>query len=186
MLLILVGWRKTESFTKFSTASNVGLMIAGTLLFLMQMHGYSHEVFVDEYAFSKVSHYDEHINMTTENDSVEGDSTGTPKGLWKDSVTIIIPAGKSKEYKFHVLKDALLEYSWTTNGGKLFFDFHGEPKGDTTGYFKSYKKSTESESSGSFTAPFEGSHGWYWKNKGLETVEVTLKTKGSYKILGIR
>ena len=42
MLVIITSWRKHESFEKLSNASNVGLIIAGGLLFLMQMHGYLH------------------------------------------------------------------------------------------------------------------------------------------------
>jgi len=60
MLLLLKAWRTTELFKKFSTVSNVGLMIAGVLLFLLQMHGYFHDLFVDELAFSKKAHYQEH------------------------------------------------------------------------------------------------------------------------------
>jgi hypothetical protein len=191
MLFVLATWRKTKSFERFSMASNVGLIIAGFLLFLMQMHGYSHEVFVDDLAFSKDSHNHEHIammnNFANVGHTIKNETPAEPKTpQWKDTITLTIPAGKSTEYKFHVSKGALLEYSWESKGGKLFYDFHGEPKGDTTGYFESYKKRTESKSSGSFAAPFEGSHGWYWKNIGSKTVQVTLKTKGAYKILGIR
>lgn len=186
MLVILAAWRRTESFKRFSSASNVGLIVAGFLLFLMQMHGYSHEAFVDELAFSKTLHSSEHLSMPEGTGSEGNSSTGSQEGQKKDSVTIVIPAGKGKEYKFHVAKGALLEYSWKTNTGKLFYDFHGEPKGDTAGSFTSFEKGTKSEASGSFTAPFEGSHGWYWKNKGSKAVTVTLIAKGSYKIIGIK
>ena len=181
MLFLLAAWRKTASFERFSLASNVGLMIAGLLLFSMQMHGLAHDSFVDDLAFSKVSHSKEHPGADEAVDSQKDDPV-----KWADSVSITFSAGESKEYKFHLLKDALLEYSWTTTGGKLFFDFHGDPKGDTTGSFQSFKKSTRSKSSGSLTAPFEGAYGWYWKNKGSEPITVTLKTRGGYKILGIR
>jgi hypothetical protein len=181
ILFLLVAWRKTESYKKFSVASNIGLMILGMLLFLMQMHGYSHEVFVDELAFNKEAHQMEHFDF--EGSIRDRQKT---KGPWKDTITLEIAAGKSTEYKFHVLKNASLDYSWRTTGGPLFFDFHGERKGSKDGSFKSFEKSTKNEAKGSFKAPFEGTHGWYWKNKGLKTVKVTLKTNGSYKILGIR
>ncbi|MGK0367352.1 MAG: hypothetical protein ACI9QD_000486 [Thermoproteota archaeon] len=42
MLLILVNIRKTDGFKKFSKVANDLLILAGVLLFLMQMHGYSH------------------------------------------------------------------------------------------------------------------------------------------------
>jgi hypothetical protein len=104
---------------------------------------------------------------------------------WQDTVKIVVPAGEGLEYKFHLLKGAALEYSWTTDGAALYFDFHGEPQGDKTGYFKSYKETTDSQSSGSLSAPFEGSHGWYWENKSSAPVTVVLNTKGAYRILGL-
>jgi hypothetical protein len=104
---------------------------------------------------------------------------------WQDSVKIMVPAGKGLEYKFHLVKGASLEYSWATDGAKLYFDFHGEPQGDKTGYFKSFKESTDNQASGALTAPFEGSHGWYWENKTRSPVTIILNTKGSYRILGL-
>ncbi|MDO9423109.1 MAG: hypothetical protein Q7T40_02830 [Methylobacter sp.] len=104
---------------------------------------------------------------------------------WQDSVKIIVPAGEGLEYKFHLVKGATLDYSWATDGAKLYFDFHGEPKGDKTGYFKSFKASTDNQSTGTLTAPFEGPHGWYWENKTRSPVAIILNTKGSYRILGL-
>jgi len=63
MLLIISGWRKTKSFTQFSTISNVGLIVAGAFLFLMQMHGFSHNSHPDEFGFSSDNHYHEHKKM---------------------------------------------------------------------------------------------------------------------------
>ena len=108
-----------------------------------------------------------------------------PQPQWQDSVIIRVPAGKGLEYKFHLLKGASLEYSWATDGAKLYFDFHGEPKGDKTGYFKSFKESTDNQSNGTLTALFEGPHGWYWENKTRSPVTILLNTKGSYRILGL-
>lgn len=104
---------------------------------------------------------------------------------WQDTVKIIIPPKQGLEYKFHLQKGASLEYAWASDGTKLYFDFHGEPKGDKTGYFKSFKESTDRQSSGALIAPFEGSHGWYWENSTRAPVTVILNTKGSYRILGL-
>jgi hypothetical protein len=63
MLLILSVWRKREGFKAFSRVSNYGLVFAGLLLFLMQMHGYSHQSSPDEFGFSKDNHLHEHLEM---------------------------------------------------------------------------------------------------------------------------
>jgi hypothetical protein len=36
---------------------------------------------------------------------------------------------------------------------------------------------------GSFTAPFDGTHGWYFRNKGETPVTITVRTTGFYKDL---
>jgi len=101
-----------------------------------------------------------------------------------DTVEIVVPAGRGVEYKFKMEQFADIQYEWKTNGPALYFDFHGEPEGDTTGYFKSFTIATSSEMSGSMTVPFAGSHGWYWKNTTAEDVVVTLKTEGHYEVTG--
>ncbi len=111
--------------------------------------------------------------------------TGTKSGEWQDIVIITIPAGSGLEYKLDVKKDSDLAYEWSSDGTKLYFDFHGEPAGDTTGYFKSFKESTDSQSEGILNVPFSGTHGWYWENKTDMPVRVTLKTRGDYKVKGL-
>ena len=58
-------WRHTASFTKFSRVANVGLMCAGGLLFLMQMHSYQHTRYPDDFPLNKDDHYHVHQDMTT-------------------------------------------------------------------------------------------------------------------------
>jgi hypothetical protein len=102
------------------------------------------------------------------------------------SINLTIPAGKGIEYKFGLAKHEKMSYEWSTDGIALYFDLHGEPKGDTTGYFESYTIATSNEMKGSFTAPFSGSHGWYWKNTSEMPVVVTLTVDGQYKVIGIK
>lgn len=74
-------------------------------------------------------------------------------------------------------------YSWETDGEPLFYDFHGEPTGDTTGAFQSFEKNTEKQAAGSLTATFNGTHGWYWKNNSRLPVTITLRVKGDYDLV---
>ena len=170
MLFLIAAFRKSHLFKSFSKAANTFLIIAGGYLFLMQMHGYEHianaeELVSNEESTQKVSK----LEVAQQSD-------------WKDTITVTIPARGEKEYKLHVTKGATFDFSWKTDGAELFYDFHGEPKGDTTGYFKSFKKSTSSQESGSLTTSFEGTHGWYWKNNTLSSVNITLKTNGAYQL----
>ena len=49
-----------------------------------------------------------------------------------------------------------MEYAWTTDAGRLYFDCHGEPVGGKDGYFESFKKHTSRTSEGSMVPPFSG------------------------------
>ena len=63
MLVLIVGWRRSDSFKQFSTVSNAGLIVAGAFLFLMQMHGYTHTTDPDSFGFSTDNHFHEHKQM---------------------------------------------------------------------------------------------------------------------------
>jgi hypothetical protein len=122
----------------------------------------------------------------TQNTASSSEKTTQTIEYREDSVKITVPAGKGLEYKFHLLKGDAMRYAWASTKGELFFDFHGEPDGDTTGYFESYTLSTASKVRGTFTASFNGAHGWYWKNSGTSPAIVTLETQGNYSIIGLK
>lgn len=167
MLLLVSAWRKRDSFTPFSLMANYSLIVFGGLLFLMQMHGYSHGN-PDKSEVSTVSPTVAAENMV-------------PTEKWQDSISITIPARGDKEYKLMLEQGKTLEYLWQTDGGPLFFDFHGEPAGDTSGFFQSYKVSTSNQAEGSVKTPFAGTHGWYWKNTSSEAVTIALNIRGDYQ-----
>jgi hypothetical protein len=144
---------------------------------------------VDPTGFGKVMKLTQLAGQTSSAQAAttQADTTKQTLPAQEDSVDISIPAGKGLEYKFYLVGGDAMRYGWSTKGGELlYFDFHGEPQGDTTGYFESYTISTANNVRGSFTASFEGSHGWYWKNKGQTDIVVTLQTEGSYKIIGLK
>ena len=178
MLLALATFRKSHSFETFSTITNYGLIIAGGLLFLMQMHGYEHTANADELVAKVQSKSKETVSNGIAELVSNNDAQLMP---WKDSITITIPARGDKEYKLYINKGAAIGYSWKTDGEALFYDFHGEPSGDTTGYFESFEKNTASHADGSLMASFNGTHGWYWKNNGTSPVVITLRVKGEYQ-----
>lgn len=60
MLVVLSLWRHTPSFVKFSGLANSGLIAAGCLLVLMQLHGYSHNRYPNEFGFPAEIHSHEH------------------------------------------------------------------------------------------------------------------------------
>jgi hypothetical protein len=63
MLALLSGWRKTQSFQKFSKAANLALMFAGGLLLLMQLHGFQHTQYPDDFPLNADDHHHAHEDM---------------------------------------------------------------------------------------------------------------------------
>lgn len=63
IFVVLAGWRKTASFQKFSTAANVLLMFVGGLLLLMQLHGYQHSAYPDDFPLNADDHSHIHADM---------------------------------------------------------------------------------------------------------------------------
>ncbi len=104
----------------------------------------------------------------------------------EDQAVVDLPPGKGLEYKFRIGAGEKLKYSWKCGPGELFYDFHGEPKGAAKDVFESYAAGNATGSQGTLTTPFEGTHGWYWKNSGTTSVRVTLDTGGRYEIVGVR
>lgn len=176
MLLLITAFRKSHHFPTFSKISNYFLIFLGAFLFLMQMHGYEHSANADEFAVSAEPVQQQEIVKQVEQ---------VKKSAWKDTIIITIPARNEKEYKVQLAKAALLKYTWTSDKGKLFFDFHGEPKGDTTGYFKTFSKGTKTMKAGELITEFEGSHGWYWENNNAFPVVITLQVAGEYQRLDL-
>jgi len=136
------------------------------------------------------SHEPESTNQMTEpqNTDIAQETTNAEQVQqveWKDIISITIPAKGEQEYKLQLNNGATLQYLWQTDNGELFFDFHGEPRGDTTGYFKTFEKGTKSSVKGSLTTKFEGTHGWYWKNNDNNPVVITLNLSGEYKRLDV-
>ena len=63
MLVVLTLWRKTASFLRLSKVANHLLMFLGFMLLLMQLHGYLHSTYEEEFGFNKDEHYHIHLDM---------------------------------------------------------------------------------------------------------------------------
>ena len=128
------------------------------------------------------------LTVLSNQDSVEDKEQINPNkiaGVQKDQTTILVQANSGVEYKYRMKQYANLTYQWSSDGGPIYFDFHGEPKGDTSGYFESYTIATASKAEGSMTVPFDGVHGWYWKNTSESDVTIVLETQGDFEVVGL-
>ncbi len=96
-----------------------------------------------------------------------------------DTIHFTLEPGQATEYKLVMSKDARVEYYWSTENGLLNHDTHGDGPSNN---FISYKKDRMiKEDTGILIAAFDGSHGWYWRNRDAQTVSVTLIVNGAYE-----
>jgi hypothetical protein len=128
----------------------------------------------------------EKLGLTVFSQTTPLPATKTLPSSGQQSVVVTVPAGKGIEYKLAMTQYQKVTYQWSTSHGDVYVDLHGEPKGDTTGYFESYTIATVDSMKGSFTAPFEGSHGWYWKNKTTTDMQIHLSFNGEFVIEGLK
>lgn len=101
-----------------------------------------------------------------------------------DEMTVVLAPHRGTEVKANMMKGDSLVFRWEAEGGPVKLDMHGEPPNPAEDEFTSYWQEQEiQEAQGSFTAPFDGTHGWYWRNNGEKPVTVTVRTSGFYKDL---
>ena len=97
---------------------------------------------------------------------------------------IKLPPHQGAEIKAHMQAGDHFVFRWESSGGPVKVDMHGEPPNAGDDEFTTYWKERQlSSAQGSFTAPFTGKHGWYWRNKGETPVTVKLRTTGFYQDL---
>ena len=101
-----------------------------------------------------------------------------------DELSLTLKPGEGAEIKAVMRAGDQMVYEWTADKGEVFFDFHGEPKGAAPDVFTSFEKGSKSTAKGDFEAPFEGIHGWYWKNRTTAALTIQLKTSGVYEKIG--
>ncbi len=83
------------------------------------------------------------------------------------------------EIKVTMIKGGIVKYTWWTDGGKANFDVHGDSKALDVDYHKYYKGSDQKREGG-LEAAFDGSHGWFWRNRTSSDMTITLQTSGEY------
>ena len=98
-----------------------------------------------------------------------------------DVKTVTLAPHEGIEVKARMRAGDAFNFRWTSTG-PVRADMHGEPSGGKEDEFTDYWKQKDiSSAQGSFTAPFAGTHGWYWKNRGDAPVTVKVMTDGFYE-----
>ena len=111
--------------------------------------------------------------------TLAGNSDNGAEAATRSDVTeLTLAPGEGAEVKAVMADGASLQYEWSVQDGHVNFDTHADAPGIS---YHGYDKGRESTGeAGTLVAAFDGSHGWFWRNRSGATVTVTLKTDGSY------
>lgn len=114
---------------------------------------------------------------STDNPSVEGEASA---GIQNGEVTLTLLPGEGREVKATMKAGDEFEFTWATNKNAVNYDQHGEVFGAASDEYTSYDKGTKASSTGKFSAPFDGTHGWFWRNRTDGPVSITVSATGQF------
>jgi hypothetical protein len=94
-----------------------------------------------------------------------------------ESMTVTLEPGKGVELKMLLDTGQGVVYRWSADAD-VAVDMHGE-RPSVKGPWTSYAiEAAQRSAAGTFIAPFDGTHGWYWENRGAAPVTVTVDVSG--------
>ncbi len=99
------------------------------------------------------------------------------EGGRSDVTTLTLAPDQGAEIKLVMKAGAAVRYSWSSNGGKVNFDIHGDRSGTA---YHGYGKGSAPRQEATLVAAFDGNHGWFWRNRTGAPVTIVLKTQGAY------
>jgi hypothetical protein len=108
---------------------------------------------------------------------------GAKEPAKSQTLTITLPPNGETEVKAVMTTNKVILYSWKTDSGLVYVDFHGHsPDWTNKQAFVRYLEAQDglAADSGSLVAPFSGEHGWYWVNIEDHPIKITLTVSGYY------
>jgi len=93
----------------------------------------------------------------------------------EDLAEFVLAPFESIEYKYVLAQNQSLTFSWRTEAD-VEFDLHSEAQGTDPEDAVTFAKGAGRAQHGTYVAPFDGVHGWFWENRGTSEVTVRLKT----------
>lgn len=93
---------------------------------------------------------------------------------------ISLAPDEGKELKLAMRKGARVDYTWSTDRGVVNYDAHGDSTNAPRSYVSFRKGSGVASDAGRLIAEFDGKHGWFWRNRGRDSITITLRLSGEY------
>lgn len=103
-----------------------------------------------------------------------------PDGAMRtDRFEIELMPYESIELKYDLAKGAPMIFAWKASA-PVYLDLHSHPFDGGTAMTESFVIDQMPAQTAVYVAPFNGIHGWYWQNRTLENVTLTLDTFGQF------
>lgn len=97
-----------------------------------------------------------------------------------ETITVELALDAAIEMKALMQQGDTAVYSWSTDGGDAYYDFHAHDDAGGPEFFTRYSEGESAGDSGSILAGYEGQHGWYWMNISDGPLTITLQIAGFY------
>ena len=97
-----------------------------------------------------------------------------------ETINIALATDEEIEYKAMMQQGDAISFRWSTDGGQVYYDFHGHDPSFGPDFWTRYEEGETAELAGSIVAPYSGQHGWYWVNLAGEPMTITLEVAGFY------
>ena len=190
LFLILFSWRRSENFNTWGNLANV-LLHCGMPVDRLPtdwLH-HQHSMNTDRSEFQNLS--PKRIVVLPAEFGFDPLQTGKLlgiKGMSQERIfeplpqseaprqkilTVELQPFKSTEIKFELQQGSSLIFLWSSDQ-ELLYELHAEPEGSERGYADSFDRNRTHSSIGTYIAPYDGIHGWFWGNRTTSAAAMTL------------
>ncbi|MBR9813899.1 hypothetical protein GYB61_08610 [bacterium] len=105
--------------------------------------------------------------------------TASPAAYATEKRSLTLKPGEGAEIKAVMRQGQSFVFNWAATS-PVHFDMHGEPPGDGDTFESYWRERSRADASGLFVAPFDGTHGWYWKNPTNSAVTIDIALSGFF------
>jgi hypothetical protein len=111
-----------------------------------------------------------------------GALTSQTGAVYRDRSSFWLAPFESVEFKYTLAEGQSMVFDWrakATATADVIYEMHSEVDADPE-QSVTFELSRGESQRGTFVAPFDGVHGWYWENRGAEEVEIVLEATGFF------
>lgn len=99
---------------------------------------------------------------------------------WDDRWQVTLAPYEGIELKYTLDEGGAIDFAWEATD-VVEYDLHSHPFDGGTELTEGYALGSGESQQGRYVAAFSGLHGWYWQNRTLAEVTVTIRASGAIK-----